>query len=35
MIEIALQPAKQNPAYSFAAEKTPFLLKQEGVFFYI
>jgi hypothetical protein len=36
MIETALQPAGQNPAYSFAAEKnTPFCKTEGGYFLYI
>ena len=36
MIETALQPAEQNPAYSFAAEKnTPFCKTEGGYFLYI
>jgi hypothetical protein len=35
MIETALQPAEQNPAYRFAAEKIPLSAKQKGVIFCI
>jgi len=33
MIEFALQPAKQNPAYRFAAVKTPLSVYRKGLFF--